>query len=207
MISHSLLLKHFANLLSDLQVTSSYNKPPVKITDSVKVSVSAPVLHSIAAPSLPSTFTSSSSSINPSVILVPTVQTDGTVAFSIHPQPPPVKQFSSSLKPIIPLLSLPHDQRQRQPPMILPKLPQPSAINVQKVCSVQSVATIDKEAASLTSEETRGVEKTDSKGTDTIYFTGLSSKLSIANRYLPLLLLKSLKSVVSSRIEQVSQNV
>ena len=156
------------NSIFGLQVTSSYDKPPVKITDSVKVSGSAPVLHSIAAPTLSSTFTSSSSSINPSVILVPTVQTDGTVAFSIHPQPPPVKQFSSTLKPIIPLLSLPHDQRQRQPPMILPKLPQPPAINVQKVRSVQSVATINKEV-SLSGE----AEKND-KGREKVYFTGFS---------------------------------
>ena len=72
--------------------------------------------------------------LNSSVILVPTLQTDGTVSYSLQTQ----VKISSPIKPcpILPLLSLPHQEKlgefsatvkPRHPPMILPKFPQPSA--------------------------------------------------------------------------------
>ena len=81
-----------------------------------------------------SNFTVTSSSISPSVILVPTVNTDGTVAYSIHPQT--ALKIKSPIKscPIIPLSSHPQEPKPgsskggaklRQPPAILPKFSPP----------------------------------------------------------------------------------
>lgn len=71
--------------------------------------------------------------LNSSVILVPTLQTDGTVSYSLQTQ----VKLSSPIKPcpILPMLSLPHQEKTgeitvnvkpRQPALILPKFPPPS---------------------------------------------------------------------------------
>ena len=71
--------------------------------------------------------------LNSSVILVPTLQTDGTVSYSLQTQ----VKLSSPIKPcpILPMLSLPHQEKTgeftvavkpRQHALILPKFPQPS---------------------------------------------------------------------------------
>ena len=86
-----------------------------------------------SGPSPASSF--SGSGMNSSVLLVPTVQADGTFTYAIHPQNQ--VKLRSPLKPcpIIPLISRPNQDQNhgklngaakpRQPPMILPKYQTP----------------------------------------------------------------------------------